>query len=154
MADEQSVMLVGGHEFKMTSPSRVLYPAAGTTEAEVIDYYLQFAGVMLPHLAGRPATRNRWPHGVDGPDFFARDLEVGTPRVVDPSADPAHLRPEVLPGPGHPGGAGVARAGVGAGGARPAVAHHRHQPGIRGWVRRRGPSGSQTGSTLETLFTG
>lgn len=34
---------------------------------------------MLPHLSGRPATRKRWPEGVDGPAFFAKDVEPGTP---------------------------------------------------------------------------
>ena len=72
-------MKVAGQEFKVSTPERVLYPAAGTTKADVIDYYLQVADVLLPHLAGRPATRKRWPDGVDGPEFFAKDLEVGTP---------------------------------------------------------------------------
>src|SRR5664279_2161977 len=34
---------------------------------------------MPPHLAGRPATRNRWPEGVDRTSFFVKDLEAGTP---------------------------------------------------------------------------
>ncbi len=34
---------------------------------------------MLPHLAGRPATRKRWPDGVGGSAFFAKDLEPGMP---------------------------------------------------------------------------
>lgn len=63
----------------MTTPGRVLYPATGTTKLQVIDYYLAVAEVMLPQLAARPATRKRWPDGVDGPEFFAKDLEPGTP---------------------------------------------------------------------------
>ncbi len=34
---------------------------------------------MLPHLVGRPATRKRWTDGVGGPEFFAKDIEQGTP---------------------------------------------------------------------------
>jgi len=34
---------------------------------------------MLPHLVGRPATRKRWPEGVDKTSFFVKDLEAGTP---------------------------------------------------------------------------
>ena len=34
---------------------------------------------MLPHLAGRPAIRKRWPDGVAGLEFFAKDLDPGTP---------------------------------------------------------------------------
>ncbi len=77
--ERASMMKVAGQEFKISTPDRVLYPATGTTKADVISYYVEVADVMLPHLAGRPATRKRWPDGVDGPEFFAKDLEVGTP---------------------------------------------------------------------------
>lgn len=70
---------VDGQTFKVTTPGRVLYPSTGTSKDEVIDYYLAVADVLLPHLAGRPATRKRWPDGVDGPEFFVKDLEPSTP---------------------------------------------------------------------------
>ena len=34
---------------------------------------------MLPHLIGRPATRKRWPNGIDGPSFFVKEVESGIP---------------------------------------------------------------------------
>ena len=37
---------------RLTNPDKVLYPATGTTKAEVFDYYLSIAEVMLPHIAG------------------------------------------------------------------------------------------------------
>ena len=79
MPERAAIRTVGGQDFKVTTPGRVFYPETGTTKAEVIDFYLQVAEVMLPHLAGRPATRKRWPDGVDGSEFFAKDLELGTP---------------------------------------------------------------------------
>ena len=30
---------------------------------------------MLPLVQGRPATRKRWPEGVEQPSFFVKDLE-------------------------------------------------------------------------------
>ena len=59
MPDRVTTRSVAGQDFKVTTPGRVFYPEAGTTKADVIDYYLQVAEVMLPHLAGRPATRKR-----------------------------------------------------------------------------------------------
>ncbi|MEJ7648195.1 MAG: non-homologous end-joining DNA ligase [Nakamurella sp.] len=79
MVEWPTVRTVGGQEFKVTTPERVFYPAAGTTKADVIDYYLAIADVMLPHLAGRPVTRRRWTDGVGGPEFYAKDVEPGTP---------------------------------------------------------------------------
>src|ERR1700712_4127497 len=76
---DSGVLEVAGQEFKGTSFGRGLYPATGTTKAEVIRYWAAVADVALPHLTGRPATRKRWPEGVDHESFFAKDLEPGTP---------------------------------------------------------------------------
>ncbi len=64
---------------KLTNPDKVLYPATGTTKAEVFDYYVGIADVMLPHIAGRPATRKRWPNGVDEASFFEKQLASSAP---------------------------------------------------------------------------
>lgn len=63
---------------RLTNPDKVLYPAtegvAAVTKADVFGYYTTIAEVMLPHIAGRPATRKRWPDGVEKPSFFEKDL--------------------------------------------------------------------------------
>lgn len=64
---------------KLTNPDKVLYPATGTTKAEVFGYYTGIAEAMLPHIAGRPATRKRWPNGVDGTAFFEKALAKSAP---------------------------------------------------------------------------
>ncbi|MCW2626994.1 ATP-dependent DNA ligase [Mycobacterium sp.] len=63
----------------LTNPDKVLYPATGTTKAEVFDYYIGIAEFMLPHIAGRPATRKRWPNGVDEASFFEKQLASSAP---------------------------------------------------------------------------
>nr|MCW1958982.1 ATP-dependent DNA ligase [Mycobacterium sp.] len=63
----------------LTNPDKVLYPATGTTKADVFRYYTGIAEVMLPHIAGRPATRKRWPNGVDGTAFFEKELAKSAP---------------------------------------------------------------------------
>ncbi len=64
---------------KLTNPDKVLYPATGTTKAEVFDYYVNIAEVMIPHIAGRAATRKRWPNGVEEPSFFEKQLASSAP---------------------------------------------------------------------------
>ena len=63
----------------LTNPDKVLYPATGTTKADVFGYYTTIAAVMLPHIEGRPATRKRWPNGVDQPAFFEKALAKSAP---------------------------------------------------------------------------
>ncbi|MFS3128126.1 non-homologous end-joining DNA ligase [Nocardioides sp. Bht2] len=69
-----------GRTLKITNLDKVLYPVTGTTKAEVLDYYLRIAPVLLPHLADRAVTRIRWPHGVGGESFFEKNRPAGAPR--------------------------------------------------------------------------
>ena len=68
---------------KLTNPDKVLYPATGTTKAEVFDYYVDVAEAMIPHIAGRAVTRKRWPNGVDEPAFFEKQLASSAPDWLD-----------------------------------------------------------------------
>ncbi|CCH80337.1 DNA ligase [Nostocoides japonicum T1-X7] len=70
---------VGGRMLRLTSLSKTMYPATDTTKAEVLDYYARVAPVLLPHIAGRPVTRVRWPHGVAEDRFFEKNLPSGAP---------------------------------------------------------------------------
>jgi len=81
-------MDIDGHRLRLTSPTKVMYPAAGTTKRDVVDYYQRIAPVMLPHCEGRPATRKRWPGGVGTEDqpgevFFQKNLGAGTPEWIE-----------------------------------------------------------------------
>ena len=71
MSDRVTVA-VDGRELSLSNLDKVLYPATGTTKAQVIDYYTRIADVMLPHLRGRPLTMVRHPDGVDGQHFFEK----------------------------------------------------------------------------------
>lgn len=68
-----------GPRVRLTNAGKVLYPATGTTKAEVFAYYTGIAAVMLPHLAGRPVTRLRWPDGVGAASFFEKALAPSAP---------------------------------------------------------------------------
>jgi bifunctional non-homologous end joining protein LigD len=73
---------VDGRELSLSNLSKVLYPADGFTKAEVLDYYQRISAVLLPHVAGRPATLKRYPDGVDGQSFFAKHAPAGRPEWV------------------------------------------------------------------------
>jgi bifunctional non-homologous end joining protein LigD len=66
----------------LTNLDKVLYPAAGFTKGEVIDYYVFVAGPLLAHLADRPLTRKRWPDGISSQAFFEKNRPRGTPEWV------------------------------------------------------------------------
>ncbi|SBS79274.1 conserved hypothetical protein [uncultured Mycobacterium sp.] len=72
-----------GPRVMLTNADKVLYPATGTTKADVFEYYTAIAEVMLPHIAGRPVTRKRWPNGVEESAFFEKQLASSAPDWLD-----------------------------------------------------------------------
>jgi len=72
-------VLVDGRRLQVSNLDKVMYPATETTKGEVLNYYARVAPFLLPHLADRPVTRVRWPHGTDGPSFFEKNLPAGAP---------------------------------------------------------------------------
>jgi bifunctional non-homologous end joining protein LigD len=63
---------IEGRRLRLSNLDKVLYPEAGTTKAQVIDYYARIAPTLVPHLAGRGVTLRRFPDGVEGGSFFEK----------------------------------------------------------------------------------
>ncbi len=82
MAEAGIRVEVEGRTLSLSNLDKVLYPRTGTTKGEVLDYYARISPVMLPHLAARPVTRVRWPHGVERGSFFEKNAPAGTPSWV------------------------------------------------------------------------
>jgi bifunctional non-homologous end joining protein LigD len=89
--DDRILVQVEGRELELSNLDKVLYPAAGFTKGEIIDYYTRVSPALLPHLRDRALTRIRYPNGVDGQFFFEKNAPAGTPKWV---------RLERLPAPG------------------------------------------------------
>ncbi len=70
---------IEGRELVLSNLDKVLYPDAGFTKGDVIDYYLQAAPTMLTHLGSRPVTRKRYPNGVDESFFFEKNAPATGP---------------------------------------------------------------------------
>jgi bifunctional non-homologous end joining protein LigD len=68
----KAAVTVEGHELELSNLDKVLYPQAGFTKGELIDWYARIAEVLLPHLRGRPLTLKRYPEGVEGKHFYEK----------------------------------------------------------------------------------
>jgi hypothetical protein len=74
---------------KLSNPDKVLFPRDGITKRQIWDYYTAVAPVMLPHLAGRPLTLQRYPDGIDGEEWYQHNVPLKAPpfvRLVDVGA--------------------------------------------------------------------
>src|SRR6187402_3265476 len=90
-AKDRVPVQIEGRDLELSNLDKLMYPGAGFTKGEVIDYYTRVAPLLLPHLRGRALTRIRYPNGVDGAHFFEKNAPGGTPDWV---------RLETLPVPG------------------------------------------------------
>jgi len=77
-----SIIEVQGQNLKLSNLEKVLYPSAGFTKKDVIDYYARIAPALLPHLHGRALTRKRYPDGVEGEPFFEKNAPMHKPDWV------------------------------------------------------------------------
>src|ERR1700719_4437756 len=70
---EKAQLIVEGKKLAVSNLNKVLYPKAGFTKGQLIDYYIRIAPVLLPHLKDRPLTMKRYPNGVHQPFFYQKN---------------------------------------------------------------------------------
>jgi bifunctional non-homologous end joining protein LigD len=83
VAKKESTIDVQGRQIKLSNLDKVLYPKAGFTKGQVIDYFIRIAPVLLPHLAGRPLTLKRYPEGVEGFHFYEKNCPPYRPKWME-----------------------------------------------------------------------
>ena len=75
----------------ITHPEKIMFPDDGITKGELAAYYEAIAPVILPHIAGRPITMERYPAGIGKNGFWQKDVSKGFPdwleRVAVPKKD-------------------------------------------------------------------
>ena len=79
---DKAQLVVNGKKLSISNLNKVLYPKAGFTKGQVIDYYVRVAPVLLPHLKDRPLTMKRYPNGVDGEFFYEKNCPSHRPSWV------------------------------------------------------------------------
>jgi len=79
-------VVVEGKKLKLSNLDKVLYPKAGFSKGQVIDYYTRIAPAVLPHLRNRTLTLKRYPNGVDQPYFYEKQSPKHRPEWVPTKA--------------------------------------------------------------------
>lgn len=68
-------MKINGHEINISSREKVFFRKVGLTKGDLVDYYADIAEVMVPHLKRYPVSLQRFPDGVDGEGWYAKDAQ-------------------------------------------------------------------------------
>ncbi|CAN5827687.1 non-homologous end-joining DNA ligase [soil metagenome] len=71
---------------EISNPDKVLFNSdrnGGLTKFGLAKYYQSVASVMVPYLAERPVSMQRFPDGIDGPGFYEKKVPAHFPPWVD-----------------------------------------------------------------------
>ena len=61
---------------------KVFFPRSGFTKGQMIQYYLEVAPFLLPHLRDRPITLIRFPDGIQGEKFYEKNAPKFAPAWI------------------------------------------------------------------------
>ncbi len=81
-AGEDGDITVEGRRLKVTNLSKVFWPDIGGTKGELLRYYASVAPAILPVVAGRPLTLERYPNGITAEMFYQQRVLGAVPDGV------------------------------------------------------------------------
>jgi bifunctional non-homologous end joining protein LigD len=73
---------VAGREVRLTNLRKPFWPERGITKGALIQYYVDVAPVLLPHIRNRAMVMKRYPHGAAGTFFFMKRAPVPRPSWI------------------------------------------------------------------------
>jgi bifunctional non-homologous end joining protein LigD len=82
--DQDNITLtVEGKEVRLTNLRKIFWPALGFTKGDLLQYYADVAGVLLPHIRDRAMVMKRYPHGASGEFFFMKRAPEPRPSWIE-----------------------------------------------------------------------
>lgn len=86
MASEATVLSVDGpngpREVRISSPSRVMWPALGLTKLDLAQYLIDVGDAFIAANGDRPLALQRFKDNVDGEQFFSKNPPKGAPDYI------------------------------------------------------------------------
>jgi bifunctional non-homologous end joining protein LigD len=76
---EKVILDIEGRRLTFTNLNKIYYPEEGYTKRDLINYYHQVAGLILPYLRDRALSLRRYPDGIHGESFFQKDASEHFP---------------------------------------------------------------------------
>jgi len=80
---ESEVLTVAGREVVVSNPRKVLFPQAGHTKLDLVQYYLAVAEPALRGAGGRPNVLVRYPNGVGSEFFYQKRAPESRPDWIE-----------------------------------------------------------------------
>ncbi|MDZ7743440.1 MAG: non-homologous end-joining DNA ligase [Bacteroidota bacterium] len=69
-----STVKSNGHEIELSNPDKVIFPDENLTKKDLVEYYRKISEYILPYIKDRPMMLHRYPNGIDGKDFYQKEV--------------------------------------------------------------------------------
>jgi bifunctional non-homologous end joining protein LigD len=83
---DHAVVTVGNREVRLTNLRKPFWTERGIAKRDLLQYYVDVAPVLLPHLADRPMVMKRYPNGAAGDCFFMKRAPTPRPDWIETCA--------------------------------------------------------------------
>jgi bifunctional non-homologous end joining protein LigD len=77
------IVSVDDKEVRLTNLRKIFWPDLGLTKGDLLQYYADVSGVLLPHIRDRAMVMKRYPHGAAGPFFFMKRAPSPRPPWIE-----------------------------------------------------------------------
>src|SRR5947209_18899134 len=74
---------VGTRTVHLTNLAKMFWPESGMTKRMLLQYYVDVAPVLLPHLRDRAMVMKRYPNGATGKCFFMKRAPTPRPDWIE-----------------------------------------------------------------------
>src|SRR5205085_4987543 len=80
---DDAILDVDGKEVRVTNLRKLFWDPLGLTKGDLLQYYADVSGVLLPHIRGRAMVMKRYPHGAAGEFFFMKRAPSPRPAWIE-----------------------------------------------------------------------
>jgi bifunctional non-homologous end joining protein LigD len=81
--DEKANFSIGKTKVPVSSLDKLYFPKDKITKGDILTYYQEIGEFILPYLKNRAESLHRFPNGIEGGDFYQKDINFHVPDFAD-----------------------------------------------------------------------
>lgn len=72
---KEALLTIQKHELKFTNLNKLYWPKEKISKRDMLNYYNAVMPYIFPYMKDRPQSLNRHPNGINGPNFYQKNVE-------------------------------------------------------------------------------
>ncbi len=87
VGENNQEVVLNKHPLQLTNLNKLYWKKEKFTKGDMVRYYLEIAPYIIPYMKDRPQSLNRHPDGIDGPNFYQKDMKGKVPSWIKTHKD-------------------------------------------------------------------